>query len=528
MSKQIYFDDEARDILQKGLNIAADAVGSTLGAKGRTSVISSGYGHMPIMTKDGVTVARSIILDDEVMNTGAMLVRYAAEATVKEAGDGTTTSSVLLRTMVDIGLRHVKDGVSAQEIKSGIEIAVKAVVVELKKMSVPLEGEEMIRSIGTVSANNDSEIGDKLAEAYSNIGADGRLSIEPSKTSETYIEVISGSEMENGYANKKFVTDNVRQEVVYENPLILVLNYQLKSVKEITPFMASVQAKHDFGDQPVVIVARGFDGEPHNTFVVNREGGGKLCLIEAPSKDQRDALSDLATVIGANMITDDSGKKIKDARLSDCGTCKKIVVTKASTFIDGGAGDVDALDELKRKIQLDIDDETDDAVIESHKDRLARLSGSVGVIYVGGATSVERNERKDRVDDANRAIKSAFDEGIVPGGGMALLRASSKACYDNVTDGERVGFDLITTACLSPLRKMLDNAGLDVDSVSDKIIDFNGNKGYNLITNEYVDMIEDKIIDPTKVVRAALENSASVAAQLINSSVLLIEMEPKA
>jgi chaperonin GroEL len=527
MSKQIYFDDEARGILQKGLNMAADAVGSTLGAKGRTAVISSGYGHMPIMTKDGVTVARSIILDDEIMNAGAMLVRYASEATVEEAGDGTTTSAILLQSMVTNGLIAVKEGASAQEVKSGMEKGVKAIVAELKKLSVDLDGDDMIKSIATVSANNDPEIGEKLAEAYGKLGSNGLLTIEPSKTPETYVDIVDGSEMQNGYANNKFVTDKVKMEVVYENPIVLVLNFDVKHVKDIAPFMVSIQKKYGDTPPPIIIVARGFAGEVHNTFVVNCGLGAKVCLVEAPIKDQRDALSDLAAVVGANMITDDAGKKVEHARLAHAGTCKKIIITKASTYIVEGAGEVDALDEMKRKIQLDIDDESDKDVSEAHEARLARVSGSVGVIYVGGATSVERNERKDRVDDSNKAIKSAFVEGVVPGGGVALMRAASKIGIGGLSGDEVVGLGIVFEACQAPLKKMLENAGVKGDEVFSAVFSAEGNSGYNLKTGKHVDMVDDKIIDPTKVVRAALENSASVAAQLINSSVLLIEMKPK-
>lgn len=550
MSKKVYFEKDARNIMLEGVNIAANAIGSTLGPHGKTVVISPGFGHAPIMTKDGVTVASSIMLEDELQNTGVMMIRGASEATVKDCGDGTTTAAVLAQSMINAGVKAVNEGANAQEVKSGIEKATICVVNALKELSIPLTDNDMIKSIGTISANNDEEIGSKLAEAYGKIGDKGLLTIEMSKTHETYVSIMEGAEMQRGFANDKFVTNTAKMLVEYDNPHILILNYDIKTVKELETVLIDFSKIHDLKVTPLVIIAKGFEGEFHNTAVVNKQQhGAKICLIEAPNMYQKEALIDMATITGATLITDDAGLKPEHARIEHLGTCKKIVVSRASTLIVEGGGDKAAVEMLKKQIEGEGNAAKDEKVKEVFEKRLARISGSIGVIYVGGATHVEQVERLHRVDDANKAIKSAIEEGVVPGGGVALIK-SLNVGYIGLKGDEEIGFNIVKNACYAPLKKMLTNAGVIKAPVNDpfylfyelitsifkkkkrsviELVELNENNisyyGYNVKTKEFVDMIEAKIIDPAKVVRCALQNAASVAAQVINSDVLLVEIK---
>lgn len=524
--KNVYFDKEARALMQEGVNIAGNAIGSTLGAAGKTVVISPGHGHMPIMTKDGVTVAKSIVLKDELKNIGVMMVRNASEATVNDCGDGTTTSAVLAQSMINAGIEAVNAGGNPQEIKAGIEKAIACVVESLKAISIPLTDNDMIRSIATISANNDAELGGKLADAYAKIGNKGLLTIEMSKTHETFVTVMEGAEMPRGYFNEGFVTNTAKMTIEYENPKILVLNYDIKTVKQMEGFLTSFNNTFKLSDTPLVIIAKDFEGEFHNTALVNKvRNGAKITLLAVPAAYYDKELENIATITGATLITDEAGLKIESANLSHLGTCKKIISSRTNTiFIDGG-GEKESVEELKRKIQHDIDTEKADDLKAVWEKRLARLSGSFGVIYVGGNTHVEQVERLHRVDDANKAIKSAIEEGIVAGGGIALLRAS-ECNLGEINGDELIGVRIVLDACYIPLKKMVSNAGDEnlYDDMLIKVLDSKGSKGYNIKTKEFVDMLEAKIIDPTKVVRCALQNAASVACQVINSEVLLVEM----
>lgn len=527
MSRELFFIEDQREKLQKGFDFVESAAGSTLGPEGSPVIISAGNA-MPIATKDGVTVVKSCYVNDEIENTGVLWIRYAAEKTLAEAGDGTTTASILTHNMITAGLDVVRDGANRNEVKSGMEKAVSSIVKSLKEISIEVSDNEMIKNIATTSANNDEEIGSKLADAYDRIGLKGLLTIEKSKTSETYITITEGAEMQRGYANDKFVNNQAKMLVEYDNPYILVLNYDVKTIKEMESFLNDFAPTHNLKEMSLIIIAKGFEGEPHNTFVVNKtQYGANMCLIEAPNMYQREALVDIATLTGATLITDDAGLKIEHAKTEHLGRCEKIIVSKTSTLVVGGKGDKEEISELKRQIQLLIDTNDNVELKEVHEKRLARLSGSIGVIYVGGKTEVEQKERIDRVDDANRAVKSAIEEGVVAGGGIALIRCANKIDAAEYSKGELVGKNIIYNACLFPLNKMLDNAGIDKLTIVPIVYNESGNKGYNVKTKQFVDMIEAKIIDPTKVVRCALENSASVAAQVINSKVMLIEMRPQ-
>lgn len=526
MSKKVFFDKEARALMQEGVNIAANAIGSTLGAAGKTVVISPGHGHMPIMTKDGVTVAKSIVLKDELENIGAMLIRNASEATVLDCGDGTTTSAVLAQSMINAGIEAVNAGGNPQEIKAGIEKAVACVVESLKAISIPVTSNDMIRSIATISANNDAELGGKLADAYDKIGNNGLLTIEMSKTHETFVTVMEGAEMPRGYFNEGFVNNPNKMTIEYENPKILVLNYDLKTVKQMEPFLQAFASTHNLKETPLIIIAKDFEGEIHNTVLVNKvRNGALMALLAVPAAYYDKELENIATITGATLISEESGLKPEHAKLAHLGSCKKIVSSRTNTIFIGGGGEEESVDELKRKIQADIDSEKNDDLKAVWEKRLARLSGSFGVIHVGGNTHVEQVERLHRVDDANKAIKSAIEEGIVAGGGIALLRASALSSVKNVVGDEMKGVGIVLDSCFSPLKKMIQNSGKESEFMIKNLTDLETtNLGYNIKTGQVVDMIEAKIIDPTKVVRCALQNAASVVCQVINSEVLLVEM----
>ncbi len=525
MAKEVYFNQDAKEKLKKGFKIVGDAAGSTLGAGGKNVIISPGYGHMPISTKDGVTVVKSIFLRDEVENTGVMLIRGASEKTLEMCGDGTTTSVVLAQNILENGMEEIAKGCNVQEVKSGVEKAVKVVVDNLKRMSVPVTTNEMIKSVATISANNDTEIGELIANAYDKIGLNGLLTIEDSKTIDSYVVVTDGAEMPRGYVSDKFVTHPEKMQVIYENPMILVLDYEVKMLKELEPIMNEIAQTAQGFSRPWIIVARGFDGEVHNTMVVNKlKNGVKICLVCAPSAYQKEALQDIAALTGATLICDENGVKVEHATIEDMGTCDKIVVSKFSTMILGGDTDKDALDQIKKEITLQMSETGNAQLKDILEKRLARLTGSIGVLYVGGATDLETKERKDRVDDAVRAVKSAIEEGVVVGGGVALVRCMSKL-QDIIVDGdEAIGVNLVFKACFAPISKMLGNAGASM-TLGD-IENDNSNYGYNIKTKKFGDLFEEGIIDPVKVVRCALQNAASVASQVLTSDVLMVEVKP--
>jgi len=540
MSKKLFFNNEAREKLQKGINMVADAAGSTLGARGKTVIISSGYGHMPITTKDGVTVVKSTFLDDEIENTGVMLIRGVAEKQLETCGDGTTTGAVLAQSILNNGMDAIfspkqswlerfagikSRKVNSQEVKSGIDKAVNCVVETLKQNAIQVDNNDMIKNVATISANNDPEIGGLIAEAYSKIGNDGLLTIEDSKTIETYVKTVEGAEMARGYGmSDKFVTDPKKMEIVYENPRILVLDYEVKTLKEIEPIMKEIAATPESFSRPFIIIAQGFEGEVFNTFVVNKlQNGMKLCLIQAPAKYQKEAFRDVACLVGAKLISDEHGLKPEHSRVDHTGTCEKIIVSKTSTLFIGGNTNKEELEQIQKEIKLHIHNETNPLMLEVLGKRLARLSGSIGVIYVGGATDVETKERKDRVDDAVRAVKSAIEEGVVAGGGVSLIRCIKELASIEANGDEKIGVELIAKACMAPLQKMLSNAGLE-QSIANQVLE--GNWGYNVKTMAFEDLFKVGIIDPVKVVRCAMQNAASVSSQVLGSDVLMVEMKP--
>jgi chaperonin GroEL len=403
------------------------------------------------------------------------------------------------------------------------------VVSELQKNAKPLVDNDTIRDVATISANNDKEIGNLIADAYSKMGTDGILTIENSHTVETKVNVVSGAEMLSGWANEKFVTNRTNMTVEYSNPLVFVANYDIKSIKQLEPFLVSVNSRVNLKEKSLVIIAKGFEPEVYNTFVINKaQGGINLCLITAPFENQQSALVDMAAVTGATLISDADGRKVETSTINDCGTCQKIVVSKTNTIIIDGDADKEAVADIKAQIAHEKESATSDSVKDVLDNRLARLSGNIGVIHVGGTTAVEQKERYDRVEDAIKAVRSAIEEGVLPGGGIALINATKAIDFEQYVGDELVGATIVKNACHAPLRKMLKNAELEVEDIVVKIASENKlNYGYDVKADVFCDMLEAKVIDPAKVVRCALQNAASVAAQVINSDVLIVEMKPK-
>ena len=527
MAKKVYFNKEARSEFQKGINTVADAVGSTLGARGMGVMISNGYGHFPFVTKDGVTVANNLFLDEEIENTGAMFLREAASKTLALAGDGTTTTVVLAQNILNNGLVSIDGGANAQEIRSGVEKAVDCVVTSLKEMSVSVDNNDMIKNIATVSGNNDIEIGGHIADLYSKVGNSVMIDIKKSATFKTYTETLDGAEILAGYSNEGFCNDFKKMEAVFENPLIFVTNYEIKTIKEMEPFLQSINNNGiDLSKRGIIFIAAGFEGEFHNTMLVGKSKQGiKSCLIQAPSAYQKEMLRDVCALTGATLICDEMGAKLQHATVNHCGTCEKIIISRWPTLIINGAGDKLVLEQLKSEIKAHIESTDNAQVKEISEKRLARLCGSVGVIYVGGSTTTEMEERIARVDDAVRATKSAVEEGIVAGGGVALIRCMDKLKSIEVKGDESVGVELVRLACMAPLTKMLSNAGALL-SIVDNVILEKGNIGYNVKTSIMEDLVVSGIIDPVKVIRCALQSASSVAIQVITSNALLVEMKP--
>lgn len=529
MAKQFFFNKEAQDKIRKGVNLVADAAGKTLGAKGKLVAIAPGYNLPPITTKDGVTVVRNSIIEDETVNVGGLMVRYAAERTLAACGDGTTTSAVLAQAMINAGLDAVNAGRNAQQIKSGMEKTVNAVVAEIEKMAIKQIDNKTIKSVATISANNDSEVGNLIAEAYAKIGQDGILTIERSKDYKTHVDVVSGSELLAGWAHDKFINNRKDMTVEYENPNIAVFDYEIKTVKQMEKFLMEVNKSFPLNEKPLIIVAKSFEGEFYNTAVVNKvEHGAKICLIQAPFERQSDFLVDFAAVTGASLIADANGKKVEHASLTDCGRCSKIIIRKNSTTVIGGMAIKEEIDEVKEQVTHEMNATDDDATKDYLQNRLGRMSGNIGVIYVGGVTDVEQKERYDRVDDAVKAVKSAIEEGIVPGGGKALINAAKNINSDDLIGSDEViGLQIILEACYAPLFRQFQNAELNADELMPMIKASQDYFGYNLKTNEFCNLIESNIIDPAKVVRCAIQNAASVAGQVINTEVLLVEIPVK-
>ena len=524
-AKELHFDVEARSALKKGVDKLADAVRVTLGPKGRNVVIDKKFGS-PTVTKDGVTVAKEIELPDALENMGAQMVKEVATKTSDVAGDGTTTATVLAQAIYRDGLKSVTAGVNPMAIKRGVETAVAAVVADLQKLSVPTRGKTEIAQVGSISANNDAEIGDLIADAMEKVGKDGVITVEEAKGLATELETVDGMQFDRGYLSPYFVTDPEKMESVLEDGHILIHDKKISAMKDLLPVLEKVAQT----GKPLLIIAEDVEGEALATLVVNKlRGTLKVCAVKAPGfGDRRKAmLQDIAILTGANVISEEVGFKLENAVLSDLGSAKRIVIDKDnSTIIDGAGTDKDIQGRIG-EIKAAVEKSTSDYDREKLQERLAKLAGGVAVINVGAATETEMKEKKARVEDALHATRAAVEEGIVPGGGVALLRSQASVKKLSFEDPEeKIGADIVARALEEPMRCIALNAGVEGSIVVENVRKSKQkNQGYNAQADEYEDLVKSGVIDPTKVTRTALQNAASVAALMLTTECVVVEQK---
>ena len=527
MAKQLKFDVAARESLMKGVDKLANAVKVTLGPKGRNVMIARSFGA-PNVTKDGVTVAKEVELEDAYENLGAQMAKEVANKTSDAAGDGTTTATVLAQAITREGLKNVAAGANPMDIKRGMDAAVDAVIKEIGKMAVKINGKEHIAQVATISANNDPEIGDLLANAMEKVGNDGVITIEESKTADTVLDVVEGMQFDRGYLSPYFVTNTDSMEVSLENPYILLYDKKISTMKDLLPMLEHVAKQ----GKSLLIIAEDVDGEALATLVVNKMRGTlKVAAVKAPGfGDRRKAmLEDIAILTGGMLVSEDTGAKLEDAPVTVLGQAKSITITKDNTTIVEGAGDAASIKGRIGQIKKQIETTTSDYDREKLQERLAKLAGGVAVIKVGAATEVEMKEKKDRVDDAMHATRAAVEEGIVPGGGVALIRAEKaidSLKFDN--DDQKTGAAIIRRAIEEPLRQIVQNAGLEGSVVVNKVKEGKDAFGYNAKTDTYEDLIKAGVIDPAKVTRTALKNASSIASMILTTDCVITEKkEPK-
>jgi chaperonin GroEL len=521
MAKQIIYGEQSRQAILRGVNQLADAVKVTLGPKGRNVVLDKKFGS-PTITKDGVTVAKEIDLKDPLENMGAQMVREVASKTSDTAGDGTTTATVLAQAIYREGARNVVAGANPMELKRGIEKAVEAMTAEIKKMAKPVKG-NMIAQVGTISANADSTIGNIIAEAMEKVGKDGVITVEEARTLETTLDVVEGMQFDRGYLSPYFVTDPERMEVVLENPVILIHEKKISSMKDLLPVLEQVARL----GRPLLIIAEDIEGEALATLVVNKlRGTLQVAAVKAPGfGDRRKAmLEDIAILTGGNAITEDLGVKLENIKLEDLGKAKKVTIDKDNTTIVEGAGVADKISGRVKQIRVQVDETTSDYDREKLQERLAKLVGGVAVIKVGAATETEMKEKKARVEDAMHATKAAVEEGIVPGGGVALIRASKALDALKLEGDQKIGVALIKRAIEEPARWIATNAGLEGSIIVNQIKDGKGDEGFNAATETFEDLVKAGVIDPAKVVRNALQNASSIASLLLTTEALICDI----
>jgi chaperonin GroEL len=521
MAKQIVYGEDSRQAILRGVNSLADAVKVTLGPKGRNVVLDKKFGS-PTITKDGVTVAKEIELKDSLENMGAQMVREVASKTSDIAGDGTTTATVLAQAIFREGAKNVAAGANPMELKRGIEKSVETIVSELKKLAKPVSG-QAIAQVGTISANSDETIGKIIAEAMDKVGKDGVITVEEAKSMETSLEVVEGMQFDRGYLSPYFVTDPERMEVVLENPFILIHEKKISSMKDLLPLLEQVAR----AGKPLVIVAEDVDGEALATLVVNKlRGTLQAAAVKAPGfGDRRKAmLEDIATLTGGKAITEDLGIKLENVKIEDLGKAKKIVIDKDNTTIVEGAGSQSAIEGRVKVIRHQIDETTSDYDREKLQERLAKLVGGVAVIKVGAATETEMKEKKARVEDAMHATKAAVEEGIVPGGGVALIRAAKALDSLNLDSDQAIGVSIIRRAVEAPLRWIATNAGQEGSIVVQRVKEAKAEEGYNAATDKYENLVTAGVIDPVKVVRTALQNASSIASLLLTTEAMVSEI----
>jgi chaperonin GroEL len=525
MAKEIKFDIEARDGLKRGVDALANAVKVTLGPKGRNVIISKSFGG-PTVTKDGVSVAKEVELTDTLENMGAQMVKEVASKTNDLAGDGTTTATVLAQAIVKEGLKNVAAGANPMDLKRGIDKAVEAIVTDLgQQAKVVGSDSEKIKQIASISANNDETIGELIATAFGKVGKEGVITVEEAKGTDTYVDVVEGMQFDRGYLSPYFVTNSEKMEAELDRPYILLYDKKVSSMKELLPVLEPVAQS----GKPLLIIAEDVDGEALATLVVNKlRGALKIAAVKAPGfGDRRKALlEDIAILTGGTVIAEERGYTLENATLDMLGTCEKVVIDKDNTTIVNGAGEGDNIKNRVNQIKAQMESTTSDYDREKLQERLAKLAGGVAVLYVGAASEVEMKEKKDRVDDALHATRAAVEEGIVAGGGVALLRAK-KVLADIKAENadEATGIQIVSRAVESPLRTIVENAGLEGSVVVAKVAEGQGDFGYNAKTDEYVDMLSAGIIDPKKVTRVALENAASVAGMILTTECALIDIK---
>ncbi|MGF1636098.1 MAG: chaperonin GroEL [Cyclobacteriaceae bacterium] len=523
MAKELNFNTEARDRLKRGVSAISDAVKVTLGPKGRNVIIEKKFGA-PTVTKDGVTVAKEIELKDPVENMGAQLVKEVASKTADDAGDGTTTATVLTQAIFNAGIKNVAAGANPMDLKRGIDKAVSAVVANLKSQSRAITGSNEISQVATISANNDYEIGKMIADAMEKVGKDGVITVEEAKGTDTEVKLVEGMEFDRGYLSPYFVTNTEKMEAELESPYILIYDKKVSSMKELLPVLEQVAQT----GKPLLIISEDVDGEALATLVVNKiRGSLKVAAVKAPGfGDRRKAmLEDIAILTGGTVISEERGYKLETATLEYLGTSEKVNITKDNTIIVNGAGSKDEIQGRIKQIKAQVESTTSDYDREKLQERLAKLSGGVAILYIGAATEVEMKEKKDRVDDALHATRAAVQEGIVAGGGIALIRALS--ALDGVkveNEDQATGVNIIRQALESPLRTIVENAGGEGSVIVQKVKEGKDDYGYNAREDKFENMIAAGIIDPTKVTRLALENAASIAALLLTTECVVSEI----
>ncbi len=525
MAKEIKYNWEAREGLKKGVDALANAVKVTLGPKGRNVIIDKKFGA-PQITKDGVTVAKEIELQEPIENMGAQMVKEVASKTNDQAGDGTTTATVLAQAIFNTGLKNVTAGANPMELKRGIDKAVATVIEDLKKQSVEInDSHEKIEQVATISANNDNAVGKVIAEAMQKVKKEGVITIEEAKGTETNVKIVEGMQFDRGYISPYFVTNTEKMEAVYDNPFILIYDKKISNMKEFLPILEKVAQS----GRPMLVISEDVDSEALATLVVNRlRGGLKIVAVKAPGFGDRrkEMLEDIAILTGGTVISEEKGFKLEDAVIEMLGTAEKITVDKENTTIVSGKGDKEAIAGRVAMIKSQIETTKSDYDREKLQERLAKLAGGVAVIYVGAASEVEMKEKKDRYDDALHATRAAIEEGIIPGGGVAYIRSlASLKNLKGENEDQKIGIDIVRRAIEEPLRQIAANAGKEGSVIVNAVSKGKGDYGYNARTDQFVNMIEAGVIDPTKVTRVALENAASIAGMLLTTECVLAEIK---
>lgn len=524
MAKEIKYTEEARSLMKEGVDTLADAVKVTLGPRGRNVVIDKKFGA-PQVTKDGVTVAKEIELENKVANMGAQMVKSVATRTNEQAGDGTTTATLLAQAIINVGLKNVTAGANPMDLKRGIDKAVEAVVANLGKQSREVGTDySKVEQVGTISANNDAFIGKLIADAMSKVGKDGVITVEEAKGTETSVKVVEGMQFDRGYVSPYFMTNSDKMEAELDDALILLTDKKISNMKDLLPILEPIARE----GKSLLIIAEDVDGEALTTLVVNRlRGALKVAAVKAPGFGDRrkEMLQDIATLTGASVISEDRGFTLENTTPDMLGKAEKVSITKDNTTIVGGAGKKEDIEERVALIRKQIETTTSDYDKEKLKERLGKLSGGVAVLYVGAATEVEMKEKKDRVEDALGATRAAVEEGIIPGGGVAFVRATDALKeLKGENEDETTGIRIIAKAIEEPLRQIAENAGLEGSVIINKVREGKGDFGFNARTEEYVNMFEAGVIDPTKVARVALENAASVAGMFLTTECVISEL----